>query len=241
MEPPDHERRLRAIYAQHNPAKVADVPRLLAKYEGREAAFLRAVERKYATAPAGPAASAAADDDSAAAATPGPLSSRFDLPLTVHLSCVLAAIPVGTVQLARKKGTASHAAIGRVWVALMLGAAASSFALRDIGDPSYKERWGVVAPSHTAWEPSDEDFGADDHGWGGVSARLPEPLTGLGPAHILSAWALATIPQGIVSARAADVARHARIMRWNFGGLAAAGYCFMLATAVGYCKRLQVY
>lgn len=44
----------------------------------------------------------------------------------VHLSAAVAAIAIGTIQLARQKGTSSHRAIGWTWVALMTVVAVSS-------------------------------------------------------------------------------------------------------------------
>jgi uncharacterized membrane protein len=44
----------------------------------------------------------------------------------VHLIAALAAFGVGTVQLARPKGTGSHKTVGWIWVALMLTVAISS-------------------------------------------------------------------------------------------------------------------
>ena len=41
------------IYCVHNPAKLGDVPRILAKYNGREALALKAIQSKYNVAPAG--------------------------------------------------------------------------------------------------------------------------------------------------------------------------------------------
>ena len=44
----------------------------------------------------------------------------------VHLLSALAALVLGAVQLARRKGTPGHRALGWVWVALMTTAAVSS-------------------------------------------------------------------------------------------------------------------
>lgn len=44
----------------------------------------------------------------------------------LHLASALAALAIGAVVLARRKGTASHRALGWVWVAAMAGATASS-------------------------------------------------------------------------------------------------------------------
>jgi len=203
----------------------------------------------------------------------GSIISSFGLPLKIHLSCVLAAVPLGAWLLARKIGGSAHRFVGRTWAAVMVGAAISSFGLRDIRDPMYKGRWGAPTQQSAHFSSSnginsisgdDKDeketaslivlpkkssaslpqsclvSGGESNFQGGLTSFL-EPFTGLGPVHLLSTWALATIPQGILSARAKDIKTHARVMRWNFIGLAGAGYCFMLATAIGYCKRIQVY
>jgi uncharacterized membrane protein len=44
----------------------------------------------------------------------------------VHLTAALCALVVGIVQMVRAKGTASHKALGRVWVTLMFIVAISS-------------------------------------------------------------------------------------------------------------------
>lgn len=48
------------------------------------------------------------------------------LPVLVHLAAAASALALGFVMLARRKGTASHKALGRVWVGLMLTVALSS-------------------------------------------------------------------------------------------------------------------
>ena len=45
---------LRALYAEHNPAKISDIPRLLSKYRGHEEDLLHAVKQKYRCSPATP-------------------------------------------------------------------------------------------------------------------------------------------------------------------------------------------
>ena len=44
----------------------------------------------------------------------------------VHMSAAFAALGIGTVQLARPKGTGSHKLIGWIWVTLMMTVAISS-------------------------------------------------------------------------------------------------------------------
>jgi uncharacterized membrane protein len=50
----------------------------------------------------------------------------------VHVSLAAAALAFGSAVLLRTKGTASHKLLGRVWVALMLGVALSSFWIFEI-------------------------------------------------------------------------------------------------------------
>jgi uncharacterized membrane protein len=57
---------------------------------------------------------------------PAPLTPTVPAVVYVHLSAALAALVLGTLQLARAKGTLSHRALGWTWVALMLTVAVSS-------------------------------------------------------------------------------------------------------------------
>ena len=41
------EAQIRALYREHNPAKLSDVPGLLTKYRGAEAELLRSIRTKY--------------------------------------------------------------------------------------------------------------------------------------------------------------------------------------------------
>ena len=41
------EAQIRALYREHNPAKLSDVPSLLTKYRGAEAELLRSIRTKY--------------------------------------------------------------------------------------------------------------------------------------------------------------------------------------------------
>ena len=52
--------------------------------------------------------------------------------LSLHLLCVVPAIPLGAIVLLRRKGDALHKLLGRVWGCLMAGAALSSFALTGL-------------------------------------------------------------------------------------------------------------
>ena len=54
------------------------------------------------------------------------MSGSVPLVVYAHMSAALVALVVGTIQLARPKGTYSHKRIGWLWIALMLTVAASS-------------------------------------------------------------------------------------------------------------------
>jgi uncharacterized membrane protein len=54
--------------------------------------------------------------------------------LLLHLSSAVAALGLGLLIVLRRKGTESHRALGRVWVALMSVAALSSFWLTGLRD-----------------------------------------------------------------------------------------------------------
>jgi uncharacterized membrane protein len=72
------------------------------------------------------------------------LAPLTDAPLTIqlHAYAALAAFALGIVQLARTKGTASHRALGYVWVVLMLIVAGSSFWIHEL------RLWGPWSPIH---------------------------------------------------------------------------------------------
>jgi uncharacterized membrane protein len=54
-------------------------------------------------------------------------------PLTIlHLALALAALALGSVVLARRKGTPSHKMLGRIWASLMAAVALSSFWIFEI-------------------------------------------------------------------------------------------------------------
>jgi uncharacterized membrane protein len=56
----------------------------------------------------------------------------MSLTLQIHLAAALAALCLGVLVLARRKGTASHKALGRAWVGLMVAVAVSSFWIFEI-------------------------------------------------------------------------------------------------------------
>ena len=51
----------------------------------------------------------------------------------IHLAAALGALILGVAMLARPKGTRSHKLLGRIWVAVMLVAAVTSFWIRRDG------------------------------------------------------------------------------------------------------------
>jgi len=71
--------------------------------------------------------------------------------VVLHLGAALLALAIGTLNLARPKGTRSHRALGWLWVALMATAAISSFwifGLRQGAGPSLVHllsAWTLVA------------------------------------------------------------------------------------------------
>jgi len=59
--------------------------------------------------------------------------------IVLHIAFALAALALGSVVLVRRKGTASHKMLGRVWASLMAAVALSSFWIFEIrqgGGPS---------------------------------------------------------------------------------------------------------
>lgn len=55
----------------------------------------------------------------------------------LHLTAALASLLVGGLVLMRRKGTASHKLLGRMWVALMVTVAVSSFWLLGLNRGSF--------------------------------------------------------------------------------------------------------
>jgi len=56
----------------------------------------------------------------------------MQLLIVLHLAFALAALALGSVVLARRKGTASHKMLGRIWASLMAALALSSFWIFEI-------------------------------------------------------------------------------------------------------------
>ncbi len=52
--------------------------------------------------------------------------------IAIHLAAALVALVLGAVQLARHKGTPPHRWRGRIWVAVMVAAAGSSFGIQAL-------------------------------------------------------------------------------------------------------------
>jgi uncharacterized membrane protein len=59
----------------------------------------------------------------------------------IHIVTAVLALALGIVLLARRKGTRGHKALGRIWAALMLVVAASSFWITGIAGPG---RFSVI-------------------------------------------------------------------------------------------------
>jgi uncharacterized membrane protein len=57
--------------------------------------------------------------------------------IQLHLVAAVLALGLGTAQLIRTKGTASHRVLGRVWVVLMLVAASSTFWIQELRPGTY--------------------------------------------------------------------------------------------------------
>ena len=57
--------------------------------------------------------------------------------ILIHVAAASAALALGTYVMANRKGTSRHRLVGRVWVALMLLTALSSFGIRTTGSFSW--------------------------------------------------------------------------------------------------------
>jgi uncharacterized membrane protein len=73
-----------------------------------------------------------------------PPLSNAPFAIQLHAYAALAAFVLGTVQLARVKGTTQHRALGYTWVALMLVVAISSFWIHG----ESPRLWGTWSPIH---------------------------------------------------------------------------------------------
>ena len=63
-------------------------------------------------------------------------------PIPLHAIMAMIAIILGGIQLSMKKGGAIHKLLGRIWVALMLIVAITSFFIHEI------RLWGAYSPIH---------------------------------------------------------------------------------------------
>ncbi len=76
--------------------------------------------------------------------------------MALHLSAALLALAVGGAVLMRRKGTGSHKLLGRIWVALMVTVALSSFWLLDINKGSFSvihllSLWTLISLAAAIW------------------------------------------------------------------------------------------
>lgn len=55
------------------------------------------------------------------------IQGRLSIPVIIHLATCIPAVPLGAYVLWRKKGTASHKMLGRIWATLMMITAITSF------------------------------------------------------------------------------------------------------------------
>lgn len=58
--------------------------------------------------------------------------TNASFPIQVHATSAILALLIGTLMLFWRKGTPLHKALGRVWIALMLGVSLSSFLISEI-------------------------------------------------------------------------------------------------------------
>ena len=68
----------------------------------------------------------------------------MSLPLVIHLATVLPALPLGAYVLLRRKGGSAHRLLGRLWAALMVITAVSTFWLQEGGRLSFIHLFSVL-------------------------------------------------------------------------------------------------
>ena len=73
------------------------------------------------------------------------------LPVIIHVSTVLPAIPLGGYLLLAKKGTTLHKRLGKVWLLLMLATATSAIFIQSSGGFSFIHAF-VPITFHAAWK-----------------------------------------------------------------------------------------
>jgi uncharacterized membrane protein len=76
--------------------------------------------------------------------------------MALHLAAALLALTLGSAVLMRRKGTASHKLLGRIWVGLMSVVAVSSFWLLDLNKGSFSvihllSLWTLVSLGAAIW------------------------------------------------------------------------------------------
>ena len=72
------------------------------------------------------------------------MTAAFTPAIWIHLSAALAALALGAAVFVARKGTLLHRVSGRVWAALMLVAAISSFWIRGNGSYSWIHLLSIV-------------------------------------------------------------------------------------------------
>jgi len=95
----------------------------------------------------------------------------------VHLSAAIAALLLGGLVLMRRKGTVSHKLLGRIWVALMVAVAVSSFWLLGLGKGSFSvihllSVWVLFALGSAIWFIRRGNVRAHRYFMGGTLAGL---------------------------------------------------------------------
>jgi uncharacterized membrane protein len=74
----------------------------------------------------------------------------------IHLSAALLSLLLGAAVLMRRKGTATHKLLGRIWVGLMVAVAVSSFWLLGLGKGHFSvihllSAWTLISLSLAIW------------------------------------------------------------------------------------------
>lgn len=74
------------------------------------------------------------------------MSHTFTPAILVHLAAATAALMLGAAVLMRRKGTLAHRGLGRLWAALMLVTAISTYWIRGNGAFSWIHLLSVLVP-----------------------------------------------------------------------------------------------
>ena len=72
------------------------------------------------------------------------MAVEFTPVILVHAGTAFAALALGTLMFARRKGDLAHRLVGRVWAALMIATAVSSFWIRSDGGFSWIHALSVL-------------------------------------------------------------------------------------------------